>query len=160
MTLPDSELVVLPARADHLDFIIQANRAMALETEGRELDPAILGPGVANALADAGRGRYFVAERRGEPVGTLMLTSEWSDWRNGEFWWIQSVYVAPAARARGVFRALYGHVLEAARQAPDVCGLRLYVDHHNAAARQTYLKVGMKDAGYTVFEVDFSTVAR
>lgn len=160
MSTPASHCSVFPAQPAHLEFIVEANRRLALETESRELDVATLTAGVAAALADERRGRYFVAEVDGRPVGTLMLTSEWSDWRNGEFWWFQSVYVWPESRGAGVFRALYSHVLEAARSAPGICGLRLYVDHHNAAARETYLHLGMKDAGYTVFEVDFSAVAR
>lgn len=151
---------VRTATAIDLEFIVEANRAMARETEARELDPVVLTAGVAAALADPQRGRYYIAEQDGLPIGTLMLTREWSDWRNGDFWWIQSVHVLPTHRRQGVFRALYHHVLEEARQAPAVCGLRLYVDHHNAQARTTYLGVGMKDAGYTVFEVDFSSVAR
>ena len=153
-------LTIQPASPADLAFIVHANHAMALETEGRELHLPTLTAGVAAALADERRGRYFVAWENGVTVGTLLLTYEWSDWRNGEFWWIQSVYVEPAARAKGVFRALYAHVLEAARSTPGICGLRLYVDHENAAARETYTKVGMKDAGYSVFEVDFSSVAR
>ncbi len=160
--MQESELAhqVRDALPEDLAFIVAANLAMALETESRELDPAILGAGVAAALANPRLGRYFVAEIAGRPAGTLMLTSEWSDWRNGEFWWIQSVYVLPAYRGRGIFRALYRHVLEAAGRTVGTCGLRLYVDHHNAAARETYRRVGMKDAGYSVFEVDFSAVAR
>lgn len=153
-------LTVEPATpADHA-FIVHANHAMALETEARELHLPTLQAGVAAALEDPRRGRYFVARETGIAVGTLLLTYEWSDWRNGEFWWIQSVYVEPPARGTGVFRALYAHVLAAAQTTPGICGLRLYVDHDNAAARQTYTKVGMKDAGYSVFEVDFSSVAR
>ena len=153
-------LTVDPATAEDLAFIVHANHAMALETEGRQLDLPTLQAGVGAALADSRRGRYFVAREAGANVGTLLLTYEWSDWRNGEFWWIQSVYVEPAARGKGVFRALYAHVLAAAQADPGICGLRLYVDHENAAARETYTKVGMKDAGYSVFEVDFSSVAR
>ena len=153
-------LTIEPATAADHAFIVHANHAMALETEGRELHLPTLQAGVAAALADPRRGRYFVARKAGETVGTLLLTYEWSDWRNGEFWWIQSVYVVPTARGQGVFRALYAHVLAAAQADPGICGLRLYVDHQNAAARQTYAKVGMKDAGYSVFEVDFSSVAR
>jgi ribosomal protein S18 acetylase RimI-like enzyme len=155
-------LAIEPAQLTDLEYLVAANLGIALETEQRELDRATLTAGVAAALANPQRGRYFMARTgpQATPVGTLMLTQEWSDWRNGEFWWIQSVYVSPAARGQGVFRALYATVLEAAQQTPGVCGLRLYVDHDNHPARNTYLKVGMKEAGYSVFETDFSAVAR
>lgn len=131
------------------------NRAMAADTEGVELDPGRLAAGVAAALADPSKGFYLLAERDGRVVGQLLVTSEWSDWRDGTFWWIQSVYVLPDARRQGVYRALYAHVLETARAAPDVCGVRLYVHHDNAAAAATYAALGMARAPYEVFEVDF-----
>ncbi len=129
--------------------------AMALETEGKMLDPATLRAGIAAGLADPRKARYFVAERGGSPVGTLMLTTEWSDWRDGWWWWIQSVYVAPDARRHGVFRALYAHVEAEARATPGVCGLRLYVENDNARAQATYAALGMRDAHYRVFEAEF-----
>lgn len=139
---------------------------MARETEGLELDPATVREGVAQGIADAAKARYFVAVREvpvagaeviAEPVGMLMLTREWSDWRCGHWWWIQSVYVAPAHRRGGVFRALYAHVRALAMAAPDVRGLRLYVEHANAAAMATYAALGMHDAGYRIYE---SAIAR
>jgi GNAT superfamily N-acetyltransferase len=125
---------------------------MAWETERRRLDPDTLGRGIRLGLEDARRARYFVAERGGEPAGTLMLTREWSDWRAGEWWWIQSVYVPPACRRLGVLRALYAHVLELARSAPGVCGLRLYVARDNRAAQAAYARLGMQDPGYSMLE--------
>jgi ribosomal protein S18 acetylase RimI-like enzyme len=142
--------------ADH-EFLAHGNEAMALETEHRTLDPQVVRRGVAAALADPAHGRYFVAEdASGRPVGQLMVTYEWSDWRNGQFWWIQSVYVLPEYRRRGVFRALYGHVDTLARRSPGVCGLRLYVEADNVNAQRTYERCGMVDAGYRVMEVDYS----
>lgn len=141
-------------------------RAMAFETERLELDAATVLEGVTRGIADAAKARYFVAVREvpvagaeiiAEPVGMLMLTHEWSDWRCGHWWWIQSVYVAPAHRRGGVFRALYAHVHALAAAEPDVLGLRLYVEHANAAAQSTYAALGMHDAGYRIFE---STIAR
>jgi GNAT superfamily N-acetyltransferase len=144
------------ATAGDLDFIVHGNTAMALETEHKILDPATVRSGVQAAFDDPARGRYFVAEIDGKVVGQLMITYEWSDWRNGVFWWIQSVYVEPAARRQGVFRALYGHVEGLARRMPRVCGLRLYVEKDNIRAQRTYLGCGMVDAGYVVMETDYS----
>ncbi len=144
------------AQAYDLDFIAGGNAAMALETEHKRLDPAIVRAGVQAAFDDPGRGRYFVAEIGGKVVGQLMITFEWSDWRNGVFWWIQSVYVAPPARRQGVFRAMYAHVERLAKETPGVCGLRLYVENDNIRAQQTYLGCGMVDAGYLVMETDYS----
>lgn len=128
------------------------NSKMAEETEGRALDPDIIGPGVAALLADASKGRYWVAEIDGEIVGQLMVTYEWSDWRNGTLWWIQSVYVQPDFRREGVFRALYSHVESLAVAEPDVRGLRLYVEHNNKRAQQTYQALGMVNPSYLVME--------
>jgi GNAT superfamily N-acetyltransferase len=126
--------------------------AMALETEHMRLDPATVERGIRAVLAQPSRGRYFIAERGGEPAGTLMLTHEWSDWRNADWWWIQSVYVDPAHRRRGVYAALHAHVLAAATADPGVCGLRLYVERDNHGAQKTYLGLGMSDAGYLMYE--------
>jgi GNAT superfamily N-acetyltransferase len=127
-------------------------RAMALETEHKQLDPGTVARGIAAVLAEPRRGRYLVAERDGVPAGTLMLTYEWSDWRCGDWWWIQSVYVDPAYRRRGVYAALYAQVRAEAAARPDVCGLRLYVERDNAAAQRTYEGLGMADAGYRMYE--------
>jgi len=149
-------------RADPADAAVVAanNRAMAVETEDVALDPLRVAAGVAAVLADPAKGFYLLAELGGRVVGQLLVTFEWSDWRNGTFWWIQSVYVDPAVRRRGVYRALYDHVLESARAAPDVCGLRLYVHHDNARAAATYAALGMERAPYEVFEVDFVIARR
>jgi GNAT superfamily N-acetyltransferase len=146
---------VRPARPTDLEFIVDGNARMALETEHRELDRELLEEGVAAVLNDASKGRYYIADDGDGPVGQLMLTYEWSDWRCGWFWWIQSVYVVPESRGAGVFSLLYRHVRDAAGREPDVCGLRLYVEHENARAQAIYLHLGMRDAGYRVLEVDF-----
>jgi GNAT superfamily N-acetyltransferase len=132
--------------------IAEFNRLLALESEGKILDEATLSRGVAAILADPKRGLYFAAERDGEIVGQLMITTEWSDWRNGWIWWIQSVYVRQDARRQGVFRTLYEHVESAARADPQVVGLRLYVEHENHTAQQTYLEMGMERTRYLVLE--------
>ena len=133
-------------------IVAQFNSRMAEETEGRTLDPDLIGPGVAALLADASKGRYWVAECDGEVIGQLMVTYEWSDWRNGNLWWIQSVYVHPDYRRNGVFSALYRHVESLARAEPGVCGLRLYVDRNNKRAQQVYDQLGMVEPGYLVME--------
>jgi GNAT superfamily N-acetyltransferase len=137
------------------ETIARFNQAMAQETEGRQLDFERLRRGVQAVLSDPSKGRYWVAEIDGRLAGQLLITFEWSDWRNGAFWWIQSVYVDPAFRRRGVFRALYQHVARQARQAPDVCGLRLYVEQDNRRAQAAYERLGMHPAPYRIYEVDF-----
>lgn len=128
------------------------NQRLAHESEGKTLDPALLRAGVAAALADPHKALYFLAEEEGVVIGQTMVTTEWSDWRNGWFWWVQSVYVVPEARRRGVFRMLYEHVVQAARADPGVVGLRLYVERDNHTAQGTYARLGMERTGYLVFE--------
>jgi GNAT superfamily N-acetyltransferase len=140
------------ARPDDIDLLAGFACAMAWETEQKRLEPATVRRGVGAVFEQPTRGRYFVATRAGEVVGTAMLTYEWSDWRDGDWWWLQSVYVVPPARRSGVFRALYAHILHAAGITPRVCGLRLYVEHENAAAQATYAALGMHDAGYRMLE--------
>jgi ribosomal protein S18 acetylase RimI-like enzyme len=144
------------ARPDDADAIVAFNRALADETEGKALDLATVDAGVRRLLADPGRGTYFVAvvddgADGDRVVGQLMITREWSDWRDGWFFWIQSVYVDPAHRRCGVYRALHAHVLEHARACGDVCGVRLYVEPDNARARATYTSLGMSHT-YDVME--------
>jgi ribosomal protein S18 acetylase RimI-like enzyme len=131
--------------------LIEFNAAMALETEGKELLPDVIGAGVHSLLANPAAGFYVVAERDG-PVGSLMITKEWSDWRNGTFWWIQSVYVRPEFRRQGVYKGLYRHVQQVAAKDPGVCGFRLYVERENSRAQTTYGALGMKQTRYLVFE--------
>ena len=142
-----------------LDTAFRFNEAMAWETESRRLDRATVAEGVRNALADPNRCIYFVAEFAGSVVGQTMITFEWSDWRNGFFWWIQSVYVDPDHRRQGVFRALYDHIRTEAKTRPDVCGLRLYVYHSNDRAIATYQTLGMSVADYKLCVEDWSADA-
>lgn len=149
---------MIEVRAAHrgdLARIVRWNQSLAAESEAKSLDAVILEQGVARLLDDAGLGRYFIAELDGDPAGQLMLTREWSDWRNGLFWWIQSVYVEPPCRGRGVFRALYRHVEALGRAEPDVCGLRLYVHEDNTGAADVYLRLGMQEERYRVMEALF-----
>ncbi len=160
---------IRPAEASDLDWLTQGAQAMAWETEHKRLDPDTLRAGIAAGLADAAKARYFIAmqdlplagaETVGMPVGTLMLTREWSDWRNGDWWWIQSVYVPPEHRRKGAFAALYRHVRELARAESNVIGLRLYVEKENETAQRTYASLGMDDAGYLIYEDEFERAAR
>jgi GNAT superfamily N-acetyltransferase len=145
-------MIVRAAQRSDATTLAAFNAALARETEGRELDPQRLAAGVAAVLEDPGRGRYLVAEREGRPVGALLLTLEWSDWRAGWFWWIQSVYVAAPHRRRGVFRALHAHVLERARERADVLGLRLYVEAGNEVAQHAYARLGLRRTSYLLLE--------
>jgi ribosomal protein S18 acetylase RimI-like enzyme len=133
--------------------IIDFNMAMAAETENRALDRSVLAAGVQAVFADEQKGFYVVAEHDGRVVGGLLITREWSDWRNSFFWWIQSVYIEPSARRQGVYSALYAHVMEAA-SAAGACGIRLYVEHENIRAQQTYAALGMRESEYSMREVD------
>lgn len=142
---------IRPALLSDAPTLTAFNAAMALETEQLTLDPALLAAGVLAGLADPNKARYFVAEADGRVVGQLMLTLEWSDWRNGVIWWIQSVYIEPSARRQGVFTTLYRHVEQLAKAAGAV-GLRLYVEQHNHAGQQTYKQLGMKLTEYRVME--------
>jgi len=146
---------VRAAALSDLEFIVDSNARIAEETEHRVLDRALLVPGVRTLLSDPGKGRYFIAEESGRPLGQLMYTTEWSDWRNGDFWWIQSVYVRLEARRRGVFSLLYRHLERLAVATAGVCGIRLYMELHNKTALATYTRLGMIDSGYQVLEVDF-----
>ena len=131
---------------------------MARETEGRELDPTLLTAGVTALLKDPSKGLYFVAETTNDPptiAGQLLITYEWSDWRNGNFWWIQSVYVLEPFRGSGIFKALFQHVQDLCKDREGVCGLRLYVDADNARAQEVYKRMGLRPTEYLLFEKDF-----
>lgn len=131
--------------------VAEWNAAMAWETEHKRLDPEVLKRGVMAVFDEPRRGFYLLAEREGRAAGCLLVTYEWSDWRNGDFWWIQSVYVAPDARRGGVFRAMYADVARRAGEAGAV-GLRLYVETENARAQNTYRELGMEQCHYLMYE--------
>jgi len=145
-------LVIRKGTPADAPVIIDYNRRMAQETEGKRLDDAVLTAGVMRALADPAKGIYFVGQEDSEVLGQMMITWEWSDWRNGWFWWIQSVYVRGDARRKGVFKALFEHVCQAAKQSEDVIGIRLYVDRHNEAAKKAYLRLGFVITDYDMLE--------
>ena len=142
---------------DDADTIAAFNRAMARGTEAREIPPGLIEAGVRGMLANPSLGFYVVAEIDGRTAGCLMVTYEWSDWRNGLFWWVQSVYVAQPFRRRGIYRSLYEWVRERAREAESAgngrcCGFRLYVEKENVAAQRTYQALGMRQCDYLMYE--------
>lgn len=147
-------LQIRPACIGDATLLARWAQAMALETESKILPDADVLPGITRGIADPALARYFVAERDGVPAGTLMFTFEWSDWRNGLWWWIQSVYVPPELRRQGVYRALHAHVRALAEADSGVCGIRLYVEKDNRNARSTYEALGMQDAHYRIYEQD------
>jgi GNAT superfamily N-acetyltransferase len=175
VTKPTPHVRVRRATLDDLDTVVAFNAAMARETEGRELELGRLRAGVNAVLRDAQRGFYLLAEIPPSPlyerhvlseaeggvrgdwqvVGQLLITTEWSDWRNAFFWWVQSVYVAPLYRRRGVYRALDSYLRAEARRRGDICGLRLYVARTNRAAQQVYANLGMSRSDYDMYEVEF-----
>ena len=153
------EITVRPAVHDDIEFLVRGNAQMALETESLSLDMDRLHRGVHAVFDDASRGFYLIAEIDGARAGQMMITYEWSDWRNGVFWWIQSVYTVPEFRRRGVFHALYAEATALAQKNGSVCGLRLYVDARNLQAQATYLRCGMHETAYRLLEVD-NVIAR
>ncbi len=132
--------------------LVEFNQAMALETEGRQLDSETLSRGVSAVFDEEQKGFYVVAEDNGAIIGGLLVTYEWSDWRNGWFWWIQSVFIRPEARGRSVYSRLYKFVKEKAAQQANVCGFRLYVEKENEHAQAVYEKLGMEKTYYFMYE--------
>lgn len=149
--MPDA-VTVREGRPEDARVIAKFNRAMANETESKCLHTQTVLRGVKRGLARPGICRYFVAEKDGEVIGQAMITYEWSDWRNGEMWWLQSVYVHPDHRRQGVFRKLFEHIRALAENHPEVRGLRLYVEEDNHTGQAVYRKLGLTHAGYHVFE--------
>ena len=150
-----NDLVVRLGRLDDTETLAHFNELMAWETEHLKLDPERIRAGVRQVLAEPAKGFYLVAESRGAIAGQLMVTYEWSDWRNGNFWWIQSVYVDAKFRRAGVFRTLYAEVERLAKLDPGVCGIRLYVEQDNERAQRTYSALGMTTTPYRMLEVDY-----
>lgn len=144
-------LAIRRATSADAPTVVDFNARLAQESEDKTLDRAVLTSGVAQALADEHKCRYFLAEDAGAVVGQMMVTYEWSDWRNGWIWWIQSVYVVAEARRCGVFKALYEHIRQTALT-QGVVALRLYVDQSNDGAKKTYARMGMEATEYVVLE--------
>jgi ribosomal protein S18 acetylase RimI-like enzyme len=147
-----STIVVRSAREQDVPALAEFNIAMARETESKSLSPAKVQAGMRAVLRQPDHGFYLVAEWNGRTAGSLLVTREWSDWRNGVFWWIQSVYVPPEFRKRGIYRALYDAVKTRAKTHPGVCGFRLYVAKSNRAAMSVYSKLGMSETEYRIYE--------
>lgn len=150
------ELTIRAATPADAHTIAEFNTRMALETEGKRLDPQVALQGASLGLQKEEWCRYFIAEHQGRVVGQAMITFEWSDWRAGLFWWLQSVYVHPDFRRLGVFRRLFRHIRELAEKSPGTCGLRLYVEQHNRSAIDAYVRLGLSPSGHTVYELDWS----
>ena len=139
------------------NIVAEFNLRLARETEDLRLDLACVQAGVTALLADPSKGIYYVAEVDGDLVGQLMVTYEWSDWRNGNLWWIQSVYVREDFRRKGIFRRLFKHLEELARAREEVRSLRLYMHAENSTARRSYEELGMRQTQYQVFELEFDS---
>ena len=154
--MPTQQITVRPAEPGDVPTIVGFQLAMARETEGKDLDSEVLHEGVSTLMRSPDLGRYLVAEAGGSVAGSLLITYEWSDWRNATFWWIQSVFVDAEWRRRGVYRAMHDRVFEEARATEGVCGVRLYVDRDNHGAQHTYNALGMTHSHYDMYEVDFA----
>ncbi len=152
-----SDLHIRLAEPRDLESLVTYNVALASETEDRQLERDLLQCGVEAILADASKGFYVVMEHRptGQIIGQLLITFEWSDWRNAVFWWLQSVYVHKDWRRQGVFKTLYDYVLAKGKRQGNVAGIRLYVEQDNVVAQGVYAYVGLASAPYKVFETDF-----
>ena len=150
-----SKFLIRPAETGDLETIVEFNFQLAHETESRQLYRSTLTDGVRQLMLKPERGRYYVAVHDGAVVGQVMHTHEWSDWRNGDIWWLQSVYVHPDFRRRGAFRQMFEHVTQIARDSEDVVAIRLYMERDNNGAQATYTDLGFKDPGYKVFEIEF-----
>ncbi len=153
--MADPQINVRRAEPGDAIHIIGFQQSMALETEGKTLDESLISAGVDAVFADPDKGFYLVAETGGTVVGSLMITYEWSDWRNATFWWIQSVFVDADHRRRGVYTAMHDHVMREAEGSEDICGVRLYVERSNHNAQQTYKSLGMDHSHYDLYEIDF-----
>lgn len=155
MPSPNTRITVRPAGPEDQAQLVEFNALMAKETEAKDLDLPTLRHGVATVFQEGDRGFYLVAELEGAIAGQLLITTEWSDWRDGYFWWIQSVYVLPQFRRQGVYRALNDQVRSLAEARQDVCGVRLYVDKDNIGAQQVYQRLGMSPTHYDLYEIEF-----
>jgi len=147
-----NEVQIRIAEPKDVETIAELNIAMAWETEHKQLDPSTVCRGVRTVMDGSDHGFYVVAQSDGDVVGCLMVTYEWSDWRSGLFWWIQSLHVRPQFRRRGVFTQLHDFVKTQALSRPEVCGIRLYVEESNDVAQRAYRRIGMNPTTYQIYE--------
>lgn len=152
---PDVKVEIRQATVADVEIIAEYNVRLAAETERTQLDRERLRSGVIAILSDSAKGLYFLAEVDGQPVGQISVTYEWSDWRNGNFWWLQSVYIAESFRCRGVLTLLFNHLIEFCKEDYVICGLRLYVDTQNDPAHAVYRRLGFEPAHYNMMELSF-----
>lgn len=146
--------MIRKGKIEDIEAIVEYNWRLAYETENMELNKERLTKGVEAALSDEAKGIYFVYVIENKVVGQMMITKEWSDWRNGEFWWIQSVYVHNEYRRQRIYRALFEHVKALAEADNNICGLRLYVEKENEIAKHTYKTMGMEETYYLLYEIE------
>ena len=145
-------IIIRYANKDDISTIVEFNSAMAMETENKQLDFITVHKGVKTALNNGELDFYLIAESDDVPIRQLMITKEWSDWRNGEFWWIQSVYVHADYRKNNIYIKLYCEVIKSGKESDKVCGIRLYVDKNNTKAQKVYFKLGMTESNYLLYE--------
>ena len=156
--MSDINIIVREGVPQDTDDIVKFQQGMALETEENVLDGTLLKKGITAIFDSSDKGFYVVAEIDSHVVGSLLITYEWSDWRNATYWWIQSVFVDPNWRRKGVYRSLYSYVLRIADSRKNICGVRLYVERTNTIAQQTYKNLGMAHSHYDLYEIDFGPV--
>ncbi len=145
-------MIIEKATKEDLPVLVGFQQQMALETEDLHLDGETVTEGILELFNDTSKGQYFVVREENQPVGCLMITYEWSDWRNGTVIWIQSVYVHPDHRKKGIFRALYNHIKTMVNSNDDLHGIRLYVEKENLYAQQVYEAIGMDGDHYQLYE--------
>ena len=150
----DIKITIREATREDTESIVRFQEGMALETEGKVLDESLLRDGITAIFDSTQKGFYIVAEVGSVVVGSLLITYEWSDWRNATFWWIQSVFVDANWRRNGVYRSMYDYVVNVAKSRKDICGIRLYVERTNTIAQETYKDLGMTHSHYDLYETD------
>lgn len=150
------KVAIRQATVADVEIVVEYNARLAEETERTQLDRQRLRRGVTAILSDSAKGLYFLAEVDGQAVGQISVTYEWSDWRNGNFWWLQSVYIAEASRGSGVLKCLFNHLISLSEVNSSICGLRLYVDKENDPARAVYSRLGFESAHYDMMELAFN----
>lgn len=143
---------IRPSKSEDISILADFQRCLADETENIYLDNEVVSAGLKALFADPAKGIYYVAEAEGKIIGCFLITYEWSDWRNGMVWWLQSVYIFPTHRRQGIFKKMYDHIIQMIHHDKNIIGLRLYVDKKNTHAQKVYQAMGMNGDHYTVFE--------